>query len=268
MQLFRQWKKCFNQGPFKSPYSAFCPDGRLDVCSVERAKSRNEHYQTRKLQDHNQKQFCHCRGMIYDRINKADKERQSTEKEVYCIFEWNKAQQKENDRKGRICCKTIDLILFVLQHWQNPWLPHLLSFCHVIVISFPAVSKDPGTFQLSLIWQMSNNFAFNLRPAGAKYARQQTDAAVISEMVDCWWFWNWILTHPNSLSSLECQNRVELELHFFPLFESCLFWKVNKAQETLNPWQQNLTGREMFLQCALRLLIIRTVAMLTQSKNI
>ena len=213
--------------------------------------------------------------MIYDRINKADKERQRTEKEVYCIFEWDKARQKEWDaetkrEKRGICCKTFDLILLVLQHWQNPGLPHLLSFCHVIVISFPAVSEDPGTFQLSLIWQMSNNFAFNLCPAGAKYVRQQTDATVISEMVDGWWLWNWILTHPNSLSSLECQDGVELRLHFF-LFKSCLLWKVNKAEGTLHLWQRNLTGREMwemFLQCALRLLIIRAVAMLTLSKKI
>lgn len=164
--------------------------------------------------------------------------------------------QRRKERKGEICCKTFDLILLILQHWQNPRLPHLLSFCHVIVISFPTVSKDPGTFQLSLIWQMSNNFAFNLCPAGAKYARQKTDATVISEMVDCWWFWNWILTHPNSLSSLECQNGVGLRLHFSSS-ETCLFWKVNKAQETLHPGQQNLTGREMFLQRALQLLIIR-----------
>lgn len=61
--------------------------GKLDACSVKGAKSRNEHYQTGTLQDYNQKQFCHCHRMIYDRINEADEEREGTEKEVYCALE-------------------------------------------------------------------------------------------------------------------------------------------------------------------------------------
>lgn len=134
-----------------------------------------------------------------------------------------KRQRKETKDGGRsetkteqreICRKTPDLVRAIMQLCQNPPLPYLLSFCRVVVISFPAVLKDPGTFQLSLIWQMSNNFAFNFCPAGAKYVRQQIDATVVRKMVDCWWLWNWILTHPNSPSSLECHNGISLSLLF------------------------------------------------------
>lgn len=147
------------------------------------------------------------------RLKKRNKGRREEE---YHGLERDWARLKDVDaetkgEKGRIFCKISDLILLISQLWQNQRVPHLPSFCHVIVISFPSVSKDPGTFQLSLIWQMSNNFAFNLHPAGAKYARQQI---VVSEMVDCRWFWNLILTHPNSLSSLECQEKVGLRSCF------------------------------------------------------
>lgn len=67
----------------------------LDARSVKGAKSRNEHYQTRKLQDYNQKQFCHCRRMIYDRISQTDNEEQGTEKEVHCLLEWDNTRRKE-----------------------------------------------------------------------------------------------------------------------------------------------------------------------------
>lgn len=58
----------------------------LDAHSVKGANSRNEHYQTRKLQDYNPKQFCHCRRMIYDRINQTDNEGQRTEDQVHCLL--------------------------------------------------------------------------------------------------------------------------------------------------------------------------------------
>lgn len=106
-------------------------------------------------------------------------------------------------------------------------LAHLLSFRHAIVISLPlGLKKDPGTFQLSLMWQMSDNSAFNLSPPGAKCARQQTDAAVIRGMVDSWQSWNWILIHQNVLITMSGWSRAEAP---FSLLKPCLFWKANKA---------------------------------------
>lgn len=106
-------------------------------------------------------------------------------------------------------------------------LAHLLSFRHAIVISLPlGLKKDPGTFQLSLMWQMSDNSVFNLSPPGAKCARQQTDAAVIRGMVDSWQSWNWILIHQNVLITMSGWSRAEAP---FSLLKLCLFWKANKA---------------------------------------
>lgn len=95
---------------------------------------------------------------------------------------------------------------------------------------------------------MSNNFAFNLYPAAAKDVRQQTDASVISEMVDCWRSWNWILTHQNVFIRMSEWSWANAP--FFP--SSTLFWKVNKAQETLYPWQEYKSS-----PCALLLLILK-----------
>lgn len=187
MQLLLHSKRTFYQGLLKSSQSALAEkEGLMYV----QWKGLNQARDT--IKQGNCKitiKFCHCHRMIYDRINKTEKEKQRTERRR---ISWTGARLKDVDaetkgEKGRIFCKISDLILLISQLWQNQIVPHLPSFCHVIVISFPSVSKDPGTFQLSLIWQMSNNFAFNLHPAGAKYARQQI---VVSEMVDCRWFWN------------------------------------------------------------------------------
>lgn len=82
--------------------------GKRDVCSVKGAKSRNKHYQTRKPRDSNQKQFCHCHGMIYDRINKGRKRgTRGRERTMLCT---SARRRRQKDREnGGICSDTSNI---------------------------------------------------------------------------------------------------------------------------------------------------------------
>lgn len=126
-------------------------------------------------------------GWFMTGLTKAGKEQRGAGKERCCVLRRGSGGQKDRENGSDISAQ------------REKRLPHLLSFRRAIVISLPSVKKDPGTFQLPLIWQMSDNFTFNLSPAGAKCARQRADAAVISEEVESWLSWNWVLTHQNVL---------------------------------------------------------------------
>lgn len=75
--------------------------GKHDVCSVKGAKSRNKHYQTRKPRDSNQKQFRHCHGMIYDRINKGRKRAtRGRERTMLCTSARQRPTERQRKRRN------------------------------------------------------------------------------------------------------------------------------------------------------------------------
>lgn len=96
--------------------------GKRDVCSVKGAKSWNKHYQTRKPRDSNQKQFCHCHGMIYDRINKGRK-RATRGRERTMLCTSAKQQQTERQRKWKNLQR-------YLQYFSTTAIPAFTLSCH------------------------------------------------------------------------------------------------------------------------------------------
>lgn len=140
---FNQFVLQSEKEPLKSPCSAsfFC--GRsLDVCSV---KGLNQG--TNTIKQGNSKITIKSNSVTVTGWFMTELTRQRTKGEVYFVFEWESLVEKERrmdkkrerGKKRWICRGTFDLIPLILQHSQNPRLPHLLSFCHVIVISFPTV---------------------------------------------------------------------------------------------------------------------------------
>lgn len=123
--------------------------------SIIRPKSRKEHYQTRK-QDYNQKPFCHCHRLIYDRINKVDKDktRQDKGQRKGYIVSLNEtildsmSCRDKKEKRGVICSKTLDNSsdITVLTEFTTASPAFILS-CHcnciLLILKRP---RDTSTF--------------------------------------------------------------------------------------------------------------------------
>lgn len=102
------------------------------------------------------------------------------------------------------------------------------------------------------MWQMSDNSAFNLSPAGAKCARRQTDAAVIRGTVDSWLSWNWILTHQNVLIRMSGWSRAPAPFSLFkvvPVLKG--EWGTGRKNNNLMPLTDKFNREKHFTWRAL-----------------
>lgn len=107
-QLHLQSKITFNQGPFKSPYSAFVREVWLDVCSVKGLNKGTNTIKQESCKITIKSNSVTVTGWFMTELTRQ-KKRQMTRKQV-CVFEWDKARQKEWDmetkeRKGGFAVK-------------------------------------------------------------------------------------------------------------------------------------------------------------------